>query len=85
MSALFDFASLLVVFLLFICATAFTRSLKPTMFDVVAGPGSGEAPSTERSGLMGFCWKMSRIGERMSEYVAAACVIMAFYTLFIKE
>lgn len=36
----------------------------------------------DRSGFEGLCWKMSRVGERMSPYVGASCFFMAFYVLF---
>jgi hypothetical protein len=35
-----------------------------------------------RDGMMGFCWKLSRIGERLSPFVGASCLIMAVYVLF---
>jgi hypothetical protein len=81
MSALFDFSSLLVVILLFICATTFTRSLYPTIFN---SPDAQATGRREHNGLTGLCWKASRIGERISPYVAGACVLMAFHILFLK-
>lgn len=91
MSALFDFPALLTVLLLFICTTAFIRSLYPTIFDTPvpetsANPHSfGPSSSSSRhSGLKGICWKASRVGERLSPYIGAACVVMAFHLLFIK-
>lgn len=80
MSALFDFGSLLVVILLFICAATFTRSLKPTIFS----SKPDQTGKVHHDGLYGICWKASRIGERLSPYVAGACVIMAFHVLFFK-
>mmetsp|Transcript_1065 Transcript_1065/g.1759 ORF Transcript_1065/g.1759 Transcript_1065/m.1759 type:complete len:95 (-) Transcript_1065:203-487(-) len=94
MSALFDFSSLLVVILLFICAATFTRSLYPTIFNdkppannsddpnnfYAGGGGSGKS----HDGLTGLCWKASRVGERLSPYVAGACAVMAFQILFLK-
>ena len=74
MSALFDFPSLLLVILLFICSAAFTRSLYPSIFGT----------ANQHAGFYGFCWKASRIGERLSPYIATACFVMAFYTLFLK-
>ena len=82
MSALFDFSSLLVVILLFICGATFTRSLYPTIFDSKQNVQGGN--KKEHSGLIGLCWKASRIGERVSPYVAAACLLMAFHILFLK-
>ena len=75
MSALFDFSSLLVVILLFVCGATFMRSLYPTVFSDKTNPANHE-------GLMGICWKASRVGERISEYVAVCCVIMAIHVLF---
>jgi hypothetical protein len=80
MSALFDFSSLLVVILLFICATTFTRALYPTIFN---SPPDAHG-KVGHTGLIGLCWKASRIGERISPYVAGACVLMAFHVLFLK-
>ena len=37
-----------------------------------------------RSGFSGFMWKLSRIGERLSPYVAACCVVMAVHLLFFR-
>jgi hypothetical protein len=74
MSAFFDFPSLLVLILLFICSAAFTRSLYPNIFGL----------PNQHSGFYGIAWKASRIGERLSPYVAIACVIMAVHILFFK-
>lgn len=38
----------------------------------------------KREGFMGFFWKLSRIGERLSPYVGAGCVIMAINILFFR-
>jgi hypothetical protein len=96
MSALFDFPSLLVVILLFICTMTFARSLYPTIFDSAIDPNAaaavansntfgGSSPhALKHTGIKGICWKASRIGERISPYIAASCLIMAFHILFIK-
>jgi hypothetical protein len=92
MSALFDFPSLIVVLLLFICVSTFVRSLYPTIFDSIVTDGGNDPNSmgntsgsnVKHHGLRGFCWKASRIGERLSPYVAGACVFMALHILFIK-
>lgn len=81
MSALFDFPSLLIILLLFICATTFLRHLYPNIFST-KDPNSN---IDTHEGIYGLCWKASRIGERVSEYVAVACCVMAFHLLFIKE
>jgi hypothetical protein len=46
----------------------------PTIFDRGQAPGKHE-------GLSGLCWKASRIGERKSEWVAGALIVMAIHTL----
>ena len=89
---MFDFPSLLIVILLFICAATFTRSLYPGIF--TNKNNDGTVPTTtaasglhrveQHSGIIGLCWKASRIGERLSPYVAGACVIMVIHLLFIK-
>jgi len=33
---------------------------------------------------MGFLWKLSRIGERLSPYIGAACAVQAVSILFFK-
>ncbi|XP_065211055.1 protein kish-A [Planococcus citri] len=70
MSALFNFQSLLSVLLLLICTCAYVRSIVPSILD------------RNKVGLLGTFWKLARIGERKSPYVAACCVIMAFSILF---
>jgi Protein of unknown function (DUF1242) len=167
MSAIFDFSSILMIFLLMVCTTTYLRELRPTIFDgtqvrrsldcsrtffifvhlcstwsascccwqlaprlfddqlhegshsraqlkpvhvVNVGPfaenpclvlsphvffiftngGFLDAQSRDasqhvhyhRDGMMGFCWKLSRIGERLSPFVGASCLIMAVYVLF---
>ncbi len=97
MSALFDFPSLLVVILLFICTMTFLRSLYPNIFDSNASQSDMDAHSNNsgnmtigsnmkasHEGLKGICWKASRIGERISPYIAVSCVVMAIHVLFIK-
>lgn len=38
----------------------------------------------QREGVLGFLWKLSRIGERLSPYIGAACVLQAINVLFFK-
>ena len=38
----------------------------------------------KRQGISGFFWKLSRIGERLSPYVGAACALMAINILFFR-
>ncbi|XP_055905435.1 protein kish-A [Eupeodes corollae] len=70
MSAFFNFQSLLSVILMLICTCAYLRSLFPSIMD------------RNKSGLLGVFWKLARIGERLSPYVAISCVIMAVSLLF---
>lgn len=85
MSALFDFPSLLVVIILIICTTAFTRSMYPTLFDTPILDSNGQVTDNNKhTGLRGLCWKASRIGERLSPYVAVCCLLMSIHILFIK-
>ena len=91
MSALFDFPSLLVVILLFICSTAYLRSLYPTIFDSTTLPNETSdnmlTPNriAPHHGIKGFCWKASRVGERLSPYVSVFCIAMALQILFFKD
>lgn len=61
----------MVVLVLFICTTTYLRSMKATLF-------TRDSPNSFLRG----CWKASRIGERLSPYVSAACVIMALHVVF---
>ncbi|KAK8394843.1 hypothetical protein O3P69_005960 [Scylla paramamosain] len=70
MSALFNFESLLCVVLLLICTCTYIRSFAPSLLD------------RQKTGPIGTFWKMARIGERKSPWVAAACVCMALNVLF---
>ncbi|CAK9784094.1 transmembrane protein 167a precursor [Cutaneotrichosporon oleaginosum] len=65
MSALFNFQSLLLVFLLLVCTCTYVRGAAPSIVD------------RNREGFLGLFWKCARIGERLSPYVSLACVIMA--------
>ena len=76
MSVLFDFPSLLVTILLIICAATHARSQRPTIFNDENG--------RSHTGITGFLWKLSRIGERLSLQVSICCIIAAIYVLFIR-
>mmetsp|Transcript_7690 Transcript_7690/g.11271 ORF Transcript_7690/g.11271 Transcript_7690/m.11271 type:complete len:83 (+) Transcript_7690:51-299(+) len=82
MSAIFNFPSLITVILLLICTCTYLKEMRPTIFDagLVQLPGH---PLVKRSGLSGFCWKLSRIGERLSPFVSGFCVLMAAHVLFL--
>lgn len=41
-------------------------------------------PVLKREGILGFLWKLSRIGERLSPYVSVGCLVMAVHVLFFK-
>lgn len=69
MSALFHLQSLLTVTLLLICTCAYLRSLFPSLLD------------RHKTGLLGTFWKLARVGERLSPWVAAACLVMAAHTV----
>jgi len=69
MSALFNFQSLLLVILLLICSCTYVRSVMPTLID------------RNKQGFLGVFWMFARIGERLSPYVALACIAMAVTTL----
>ncbi|KZT55563.1 DUF1242-domain-containing protein [Calocera cornea HHB12733] len=68
-SALFNFQSLLLVILLLICTCTYVRAVMPRVID------------SNKSGFLGVFWMSARIGERLSPYVALACVVMAVTTL----
>ncbi|KAG8624367.1 hypothetical protein KVT40_007434 [Elsinoe batatas] len=65
MSALFNFQSLLLVILLFICTCAYTHYVFPRIMD------------SHKDGVMGIFWRAARVGERLSPYVSLCCVAMA--------
>ena len=83
MSALFDFPSLLIIILLLICSATYTRTMRPEIFNDAPTTAGGPAPR-KHSGFVGIAWKASRVGERISEYVAGGLLISAFYVLFVK-
>jgi len=72
MSAIFNFQALLTVILLLVCTCAYVRGLWPSLVD------------RNKTGLLGTFWKCARVGERLSPWVAAACLAMAVHTLFIS-
>ncbi|KAF8233763.1 DUF1242-domain-containing protein [Tricholoma matsutake] len=65
MSALFNFQSLLLVILLMICTCTYVRAVAPRLVD------------RNKQGFLGLFFMSARIGERLSPYVALACVAMA--------
>ncbi|OBZ73329.1 Protein kish-A [Grifola frondosa] len=69
MSALFNFQSLLLVVLLMICTCTYVRAVAPRLID------------RNKEGFLGLFWMSARIGERLSPYVALACIAMAITLL----
>jgi hypothetical protein len=68
MSALFDFKAFLTVVLLTICTCTYVKLKAPKVL-------------SQRTGFFGLFWKAARIGERLSPWVAGACIIMGFMAL----
>ena len=62
--------SFLVTLLLFICTCSYVKMKAPRLV------------YPYRTGLRGMFWKAARIGERLSPWVAASCLVMAFHTFF---
>ena len=73
MSALFNFQSLLTVIVLFICTCSY---LRPRFGSTYINP--------KRPGFWGVTGKAAVIGDRLSPWVSAACLIMAGSTLFVR-
>jgi len=57
--------------------------MRPEIFNDAPAVAGGPAPR-KHSGFVGIAWKFSRVGERVSEYVAGCLLISAMYVLFIK-
>ena len=53
-------------------------------FTQANGQPPGPIPHNKRDGFSGFFWKLSRIGERLSPYVSASCLLMGLHVLFFK-
>ncbi|ESK89079.1 transmembrane protein 167a, partial [Moniliophthora roreri MCA 2997] len=68
-SALFNFQSLLLVILLSICTCTYVRAIAPRLID------------RNKEGFLGLFFMAARIGERLSPYVAIACLAMAGHIL----
>ncbi|GAA5890355.1 hypothetical protein JCM8208_002790 [Rhodotorula glutinis] len=69
MTALFNFESLLLVILLIICTCTYARGTAPGLVD------------RNKNGFLGIFFKFARMGERLSPYVALACIVMGFRIL----
>ena len=70
MSAIFDFRSLLVCGLLFVCTCTYVKARAPQLVSA-------------KTGVRGLFWKAARIGERKSWLVAIACVAVALHMLLV--
>lgn len=68
---MFDLSSLLTLLLLFICTCTYLK-------------GRISWISNNKKGTLGVFYKAARVGERLSPYVSACCLIMAAYVLFFK-
>mmetsp|Transcript_78488 Transcript_78488/g.190225 ORF Transcript_78488/g.190225 Transcript_78488/m.190225 type:complete len:86 (-) Transcript_78488:221-478(-) len=80
--AFFDFSRLLVVITLSICTCAFLHEGTRMAYGTLEQYNPKNNP---RPGFLGIAWKFARIGERLSPWVAATCVLLSFHMLFIKE
>ncbi|KAJ3247239.1 hypothetical protein HDU78_004773 [Chytriomyces hyalinus] len=69
MTAIFKFDGLLLILLLLICTCTYIRAQFPALLD------------RNKHGFLGAFWKMARVGERLSPYVAAGCLAMAIKVL----
>lgn len=72
MTAIFNFESMVTVTLLLICTCAYLRGMFPSLLD------------RNKTGFLGIFWKCARIGERLSPWVAFACISLGIKKLFIS-
>ncbi|EPY31087.1 protein kish-A [Strigomonas culicis] len=72
MSVLFDFETVVYILVLLICSATYIRQYRPTLFH------------RDSQELYKKClYKCSVVGDRLSLWVAAVCVILAFRVLFV--
>ena len=69
LSAIFSFDALLIVLLLMICSAAYVRGQYAPLVD------------RSKTGAAGIPFKLARVGERLSPYVAAACAALGVVQL----
>ena len=69
MSALFDLPSFLTVLLLSVTTCTFVKLRAPSLLATTTG-------------IRGLLWKLARIGERLSPWVALSCISMGIYGTF---
>jgi hypothetical protein len=79
-AAIFNFASWVSVFLLFVCACTYLHTKLDSDCSLQGRPS--KFSKSWQHGIGGLWWKAARIGERCSPYVSVACVFMALHTLF---
>jgi len=46
--------------------------------------GKANGSGKPKGGFFGLLWKFARIGDRLSPYVAAACVVAAVHLILFK-
>ncbi|KAF2072115.1 hypothetical protein CYY_006560 [Polysphondylium violaceum] len=71
MSAIFNFQSLLITILLFICTCTYIGATYPKLLEV-----------REKHSISGLPRKAAIIGERLSPWVSASCIIMGCVLLW---
>ena len=69
---------MLLVLLLFICTCAYVRSA------TMNSQSHASFLDQHKHGVFGLAWKAARIGERLSPWVAASCLVMAVYVLVFR-
>lgn len=74
MTNAYSFDGVLILGLLLICTCAYVRRV----------PKLKEFFLTEKKGIWGVFYKASIVGIRLHWFVAANCIIMAFYIMFLK-
>ncbi|KAJ3384160.1 hypothetical protein HDU84_003101 [Entophlyctis sp. JEL0112] len=71
MTAIFKFDGLLLILVLLVCTCTYVRAQFPSLID------------KNKHGLFGAFWKLARVGERLSPYVALACIGMALKIILV--
>lgn len=77
-TAILNFASMLLILVLFICTCAYVRAVTMNRQTRTSFLDS------HKHGVTGLAWKAARVGERLSPWVAAACVAMAIHVLIFQ-
>ena len=79
-AAIFNSTSWAICILLLICASSYLH----TRWDPDASLRGVHKDTGYQKGLTGVGWKLARIGERKSQYVAFLCAFFSFYVLFLS-